>query len=273
MEPALGIRRCPLVQLALEVKYPPLSHIELGERRARVHRRPPPVQPCRVLTGPLRPVDGFPALHGGATATTTTGPPPRPDGNSGRCACPKPKGLGGHRRDASHVHHRPVGRVGAQLYPGGIVARYRNTARGPQPPDRETDGQDDPEQQPGPSTPTAHSRQFPGCCEVSGLLTLVRLLRLSALLPHPARWRRTAARSSGAAPALHPHLWTQTAPQLLPGRYGGRGWVLSSHPVIWRLVAHRRYWRGGGSSRRSIAARCAPAPDTLRVRQGVAAHR
>jgi len=26
--------------------------------------------------------------------------------------------------------HRPVGRVGDQLYPGGIAARYRNTARG-----------------------------------------------------------------------------------------------------------------------------------------------
>jgi hypothetical protein len=39
-------------------------------------------------------------------------------------------GSGGHRRDASHVHHQPVGRVGAQLYPGGIAARYRNTPRG-----------------------------------------------------------------------------------------------------------------------------------------------
>ena len=27
------------------------------------------------------------------TATTTTGPPPRPDGNSGWCACPKPRGV------------------------------------------------------------------------------------------------------------------------------------------------------------------------------------
>jgi hypothetical protein len=26
--------------------------------------------------------------------------------------------------------HMPVGRVGAQLYPGGIAAGYRNTARG-----------------------------------------------------------------------------------------------------------------------------------------------
>ncbi len=29
------------------------------------------------------------------TATTTTGPPPRPDGNSGRYACPKPTGSAG----------------------------------------------------------------------------------------------------------------------------------------------------------------------------------
>jgi hypothetical protein len=33
---------------------------------------------------------------------------------------------------------------------------------------------------------------------------VVRLLHLSAWLSHPARWRRTAARSSGAAPALRP---------------------------------------------------------------------
>ena len=36
MEPALGIRRCPLVQLALEVKYPPLRHLDARERRARI---------------------------------------------------------------------------------------------------------------------------------------------------------------------------------------------------------------------------------------------
>ena len=42
---------------------------------------------------------------------------------------PPTQGLGGHRRDAAHVHHQPVGRVGAQLYPGDIVARYRNAPR------------------------------------------------------------------------------------------------------------------------------------------------
>jgi hypothetical protein len=65
------------------------------------------------------------------TATTATGAPPRPDGNSGRCACPKPQtaGSAGTAGTLPTFTHQPVGRVGAQLYPEGIVARYRNPAR------------------------------------------------------------------------------------------------------------------------------------------------
>jgi hypothetical protein len=74
------------------------------QRRASVHRRPPPIQSRRLPTGPLRPVDGFPALPGGsllprllrvlrhAPAATADGAP-----------APYPR-LGGHRRGASHVH-------------------------------------------------------------------------------------------------------------------------------------------------------------------------
>lgn len=40
---------------------------------------------------------------------------------------PRPLRVGGHRRDASHVHHVPVGRVGTQLYPCGIAQQHRNT--------------------------------------------------------------------------------------------------------------------------------------------------
>ena len=66
------------------------------------------------------------------TATTTTGPPPRPGGNSERCACPKPtnSGSAGTAGTLPTFTHMPVGRVGAQLYPGDIAARYRNPARG-----------------------------------------------------------------------------------------------------------------------------------------------
>jgi hypothetical protein len=66
------------------------------------------------------------------TATTTTGPPPRPGGHSGRCACPEPTNSGpaGTTGTLPTFTHTPVGRVGAQLYPGDIAARYRNPARG-----------------------------------------------------------------------------------------------------------------------------------------------
>ena len=60
------------------------------------------------------------------------GPPPRPDGHSGRCACPEPAKASpaGTAGALPTFTHMPVGRVGAQLYPGGIAAGYRNTARG-----------------------------------------------------------------------------------------------------------------------------------------------
>jgi len=79
MEPALGISRCPLVQLALEVKYPLPRHQRLRERSARVHRRPPPVQSCCVLTGPLRHVPGFPRAGLGRGAVLALPPVRFPD--------------------------------------------------------------------------------------------------------------------------------------------------------------------------------------------------
>jgi hypothetical protein len=77
-------------------------------------------------------VDGFPPSLMARAATTTTGPPPRPGGNSGRCACPKPTNSGSASTAGTlpTFTHVPVGRVDAQLYPGDIATRYRNTARG-----------------------------------------------------------------------------------------------------------------------------------------------
>ena len=188
--------RCPLVQLALEVKYPPVRHLDARERRAGIHQRPPSDQPCRVLTGPLRPADGFPALPGGAllprllralrhapTATADGAPAPNP-----------PTGLGGHRRDASHVHSY-AGRQGRRpAVPRGHRRAPPQPGTRPRPPDRKTSGQDGPEQQPGPSTPTTHSRQFRGCCPVSGLQPLVRFPY--AFLP------RYRTRPAGGGPLL-----------------------------------------------------------------------
>ena len=245
------------MQLALEVKYPPVRHLDARERRTGIHRRPPSDQPCRVLTGPLRPADGFPALPGGAllprllrvlrhapAATADGAPAPNP-----------PTGLGGHRRDASHVHSY-AGRQGRRpAVPRGHRRALPQHGTRPRPPDGKTSGRDGPEQQPGPSIPTAHSRQFRGCCPVSGLQPLVSVsLRLSTSLPHPARWRRTVARWSRAACRPTPHLRRQCCPPASPGRYGGRGRGLSPRPVIWRLVAQCRVGRGPEDRRSRLTA-------------------
>ena len=131
----------------------------------------------------------------------TTGPPPRPGGNSGRCACPEQA-----RRappDASHVHSY-AGRQGRRpAVPRGHRRALPQHRTWPRPTEQQTVDRDGSRTETGArAPPTAHSRQFRGCSWVSGLLAPVRLLRLSALLPHPARWRRTVARLSGAAPAL-----------------------------------------------------------------------
>ena len=114
----------PLVQLAFSVKYP--LPVQAAARRYSPATSFHPIvllahwtpSPCRRLSRP-------PWWR--VTATTTTGPPPRPDGNSGRCACPEPqRGSAGTAGTLPMFTHRPIGRVGAQLYPEGIVARYRN---------------------------------------------------------------------------------------------------------------------------------------------------
>jgi hypothetical protein len=201
------------------------------ERRAGVHRRPPSVQSCCVLTGPLRPVDGLPALLGGALLHDyyESSATPRRQQRTVRLPQTPTAGSAGTAGALHTFTHRPVGRVGAQLYPGGHRHALPQHGARPRPPEQQTVGRDGPQRKRGPSAPTAHSRQFRGCCPVSGLLTLVRLLRLSALLPHPARWRRTVARSSRAACRPPPHLRHQAAPQLHPTVTAAGGRV--SHPT------------------------------------------
>ena len=204
----------------------------------------------------------------GATPTTTTGPPPRPGGNSGRCACPEPTNSGstGTAGTLPTFTHRPVGRVGAQLYPGDIAARHRNMARSlTRPSDKRTDKTALSEHEDRASRQPI-AGQFRGCCPVSGLQALVRLLRLSALLADPARWRRTVPTSPRAACRPTPHLRRQCCPPASPDRYGGRGRGLSPHPVIWRLVAQARLGRPGVASR-SRALTPAPSGQSERLRE------
>jgi hypothetical protein len=162
--------------------------------------------------------------------------------------------------------------------PGGPRRALPQHGTRPRPPEQKPVGQADPEQQPGPSTPTAHSRQFRGCCPVSGLRTLIRLLRLSALLPHPASWRRTVARLSGAAPALH-----RTSGIRLPlsftrplWRPGARSRTPPGHMAPHGAVLRRTRVRSGRGSagdscrarRSGIAAAIRPARVRLTLRPG-----
>ena len=64
-----------------------------------------------------------------------------------------PRGSAGTARALPTFTHMPVGRVGAQLYPGGIAARYRNTARGLDRPNSKRSAETGPEQKPGPEYP------------------------------------------------------------------------------------------------------------------------
>jgi hypothetical protein len=55
----------------------------------------------------------------GGSRLVRAGPPPRPDGNSGRCACPEPQttGSAGTAGTLPTFTHQPVSRVGAQRTP------------------------------------------------------------------------------------------------------------------------------------------------------------
>jgi hypothetical protein len=59
--------------------------------------------------------------------------------------------------------HMPVGMVGAQLYPGGIATRYRNTTRGLARPNRRRSDETVPNSHEDQAPRAAHSRQFRGC--------------------------------------------------------------------------------------------------------------
>jgi hypothetical protein len=129
------------------------------QRCASVHRRPPPVRSCRCAQwtpSPCGRLSRPPRWR--VTATTTTGPPPRPGGNSGRCACPGPEGPaappGRFPRSPStgRQGRRPAVPRGHRRVPPQHDAR-------PRPPEQLTSGRDGPSENEGraPQQPIATS--------------------------------------------------------------------------------------------------------------------
>ena len=141
----------------------------------------------------------------------------------------------------------------------------------PRPTEQQTIDQDGPRTETGARAPqTAHSRQFRGCSWVSGLLTLIRLLRLSASLARTARWRQTVVPSSGAAPALRhtsgirlplnfsrPLRRPRAGPFTPPGHMAPRGAVLVSRRrghVVGGISLTPHFCSGSEASRSGSAA-------------------
>ena len=172
-------------------------------------------------------------------ARSTTVPPPRPGGNSGRCTCPEP-------------HRGPTGTAGAlptftrdrlagsassftpAASPRGTATHRtappaRSSTEQARRPPCSTEGR-------APQQPTAASFRAGyvsrGFNHWFGFPTPFCL----ASAPDPlAASRRYVV---GAAPARSPHLRSRTAPSFnRPSRRPAVG--LSTHPVEWRLVAHR----------------------------------
>ena len=198
----------------------------------RTHWTP---SPCRRLSRP-------PWWR--VTATTTTGPPPRPDSNSGRCACPKPRtGSAGTAGTLPTFTHQPVSRVGAQLYPEGIIARYRNPARDlDHPNSHRTDEMVlNSNQDRVPQQPTAAS--FRAVSVYRGFKHwFVSYAFLPCYRTRPAGGGPLLDRQGLLLPSVPPR--TSDCPSASPNRYGGRGWVLSSHPVdgaSWRSAASGQF--------------------------------
>jgi hypothetical protein len=121
-----GRVRHPLVQRALVVKYP----LESGAPMFTGDLLPSSRAACSL--DPFALWTAFPPSMMGRDSHDYYGSSATPRRQQRTVRLPRTPngGSGGHRRDASHVHYQPVGRVGAQLYPGDIAARYRNTPRG-----------------------------------------------------------------------------------------------------------------------------------------------
>lgn len=117
----------PLVQLPLSVKYP----LPLSGSSAPVFTGD--LLPSNRAAGSLDPFalwTAFPPSLVARDCHDYYGSSATPRRQQRTVRLPQtPKGSAGTAGTLPTFTHRPVGRIGAQLYPGGIVARYRNPAR------------------------------------------------------------------------------------------------------------------------------------------------
>jgi len=118
IEPTTGVVDRPLVQLGLDLQYLSPGHIVVRPRIVGIHRRTPDIPGSALRTRcPPSPCTWL------SHARTTTRTPSWHRVISRRRALPPPPWRGGGEApdDSSHVHHAPVGELGAQLFPGSLA--------------------------------------------------------------------------------------------------------------------------------------------------------
>jgi hypothetical protein len=156
---------------------PPLRHLDARERRARLTGDLPPTNHATNSVDPFARWTALPSSPVVVTPMTTTGRPPRPGGNSGRCAAPNPAGSAGTAGALPTLTDTPVGRVAAQLYPrtspGATATRPR-----PRPSDQKTGGRDGPQRNQGRSVRQPIAASF-------GLVTSVEASTTGIGFPAP----------------------------------------------------------------------------------------
>src|SRR6266545_1923282 len=242
-EPASRIVGRPSVQFGLDAQYPRLRLLngEHGPRRAGVHRRPPglpvptlraccPPWPCGQLSCPR----------------TTTGAPPRPDAVSRQRACPPPcwphGGKGDTRALPTFTMCRSAGVV-PSFSPAASPRLRRSPSAWPSSP-HDWRGSKSPRTLtrcrrallPGPHPP-GWSRS---CCLRGFHHWFTRRCTVPPCLPSPDRLAvPTRLDVVGAAPTRPLRFQGSGCPPLHQAAATAQRWVLASHPVPPRLVAHR----------------------------------
>ena len=151
---------------------------------------------------------------------------------------PRTQRFGGHRRDASHVHHQPVSRVGAQLYPGGIAARTATRRTAP-PPEQQRTARTVPSNNEDRAPRQPITASFGAAALSRGFKHwFVSYAFLPRYRTRPAGGRPLLDRQGLLPPSASPQ--ASDCPSAPTSRYGGRRRALSSRPVIWHFVAQFR---------------------------------
>ena len=224
----------PLVQLPLSVKYP----LPVSGSSAPVFTGD--LLPSNRAAGSLDPFALWTAFPSSLVARDchdyygSSATPRRPQRT---VRLPRtPRGSAGTAGGLPTFTHRPVGRVGAQLYPGGIAAGYRNTAHGLDRPINKRAAETIPinNRDRAPQQPIAAS--FGAAVLYRGFTHwFVSYASLPGYRTQPAGGGPLLDRQGLLPPSAAPP--ASGCPSASTGRYGGRGRGLSPHPVIWRLVA------------------------------------